>query len=108
MVVVSLDPVKGSEQGKTRPAVVVQNDTGNEHAPTTIVAPLTSSYDRVYPMQVELLAAESDVERDSVVMCDQVRTVSIEHRIQRKLGALSEREMAAVDHALEISLGLDG
>ncbi len=72
------------------------------------MAPLTSSYDRVYPMQVELLAAESDVEQDSVVMCDQIRTVPIDHRILDQLGWLSEREMAAVDHAPESSLGLDG
>ena len=42
IVLVNLDPVIGSEQGKTRPALVIQNNIGNEYSPTTIVAPITT------------------------------------------------------------------
>ncbi|MBI5148987.1 type II toxin-antitoxin system PemK/MazF family toxin, partial [Candidatus Pacearchaeota archaeon] len=42
IVLVNLEPIIGAEQGKIRPAVVVQNNIGNEYSPTTIIAPITS------------------------------------------------------------------
>lgn len=106
VVVVQLDPTRGSEQGKTRPAVVVQNDVGNQYSPTTIVAPMTSSYEKVYPVNVELPADEEDVDRDTVVLLNQLRVVSIEHRIVDVVGRVSEARMEEVDEALAISVGL--
>lgn len=106
IVLVQLDPVKGSEQGKTRPAVVVQNDIGNTHSPTTIVAPMTSSYDKVYPVNVEVPAAETGLDKDNIVLLNQIRTLSITHRITDKRGTLPDWLMAKVDHALNVSLGL--
>lgn len=106
LVLTDLDPTKGGEIQKTRPAVVIQNDTGNQHSITTIVAPVTSTY-RGYPFEVELEAEEEDVEKDSSVLLDQIRTVSIEHRVLRKLGCIRSRTMEEIDEAILFSLGLD-
>ncbi len=106
IVLVDLDPTKGSEQGKTRPALVIQNDIGNKYSPTTIAAPLTSSYEKVYPVNVEIKAGESGVKKDSIVLLNQIVTLDIEIRIIKKLGRLSEDKMKEVDKAIEISLGL--
>lgn len=107
IVLVDLEPAQGSEQGKTRPGVVVQNDIGNKHSPTTIVASLTSSYSEVYPVNVEITAESSDLKQDSIVLLNQLVTVDVEARISRKLGQLSEEKLKKVDRALAISSGLD-
>ncbi|WP_121744969.1 type II toxin-antitoxin system PemK/MazF family toxin [Natronorubrum halophilum] len=106
VVVVRLDPAKGHEMKKTRPAVVLQNDIGNENSSTTIVAPATGTY-RGYPFEVLVEAAESPFEKDSSVRLDQVRVVSIEKRIHSVVGSLDAETMEAVDEALKLSLGLD-
>ncbi len=104
--IVLLDQTKGSEQGKTRPALVIQNDIGNKYSPTTIVAPLTSSYQKVYPMNVEVRSDEIGVQKDSVILLNQIVTIDIGARIIKKLGTLSESKMKEVHKAIEVSLGL--
>jgi mRNA interferase MazF len=106
LVLVDLDPTKGDEIQKTRPAVVIQNDVGNEHSTTTIVAPVTSTC-RGYPFEVELEAHDEDVEKDSSVLLDQIRTISIEHRVLQKLGRISGAKMREIDEAIKLSLGID-
>ncbi len=106
LVLVDLDPTKGSEQGKTRPAVVIQNDIGNKYSPTTIIAPLTSSYDEVYPVNVELKQKDECLDENSIVLLNQIVTVDIEARLMKKLGTVSEDKMKEIDTAIKISLGL--
>ncbi len=106
VVVVDLDPTEGLEQRGIRPCLVVQNDVGNRNAPTTIVVPFTTSYDDPYPFEVEVQAEASPLKEDSVAVCSQIRTVSIEHHITRNIGGVSDERMEEVDHALEYSLGL--
>jgi mRNA interferase MazF len=106
VVVVRLDPAEGHEMKKTRPAVIVQNDTGNRNASTTIVAPATGTH-RGYPFEVLVEAEESPFEKDSSVRLDQIRVVSIGKRIHSVVGSLNEPTMAEVDEALKLSLGLD-
>lgn len=106
IVLVDLDPTQGSEQGKTRPAVIIQNDVGNKHAPTTILAPVTSSYDKIYPVNVELKNDNTALKKDSVALLNQIRTISIKHRIIEVIGEVSEEKMKEIDRAIEISLGL--
>jgi len=109
VVVVELDPTRGSEQRGTRPCLVVQNDVGNANAPTTIVVPFTTSFgDELYPFEVLVESSESSLREDSVALCSHVRTVSIEHRIAEILGSVPDDRMEEVDRALEYSLGLDG
>jgi len=107
IVLVELDPTQGSEQRGTRPCLVVQNDIGNVNAPTTIVVPLTTSFgDQLYPFEVLVPADECTLKEDSVALCSQLRTVSVEHRIIENVGAVPSSRMTAVDDALEYSLGL--
>ncbi|MUW15650.1 type II toxin-antitoxin system PemK/MazF family toxin [Halorubrum sp. CBA1125] len=107
VVIVELDPTEGSEQRGTRPCLVVQNDVGNENAPTTIVVPFTTSRgDKLYPFEVLVSAAESPLREDSVALCSQIRTISIEHRITDNVGSVPTARMEEVNAALEYSLGL--
>ncbi|WP_336365108.1 type II toxin-antitoxin system PemK/MazF family toxin [Halalkalicoccus salilacus] len=106
VVIVRFDPAEGHEMKKTRPAVVVQNDVGNENSSTTIVAPATGTH-RGYPFEVLVEAADSPFEKDSSVRLDQVRVVSVEKRIHSVLGRLDVATMAQIDDALKLSFGLD-
>ncbi len=101
-----LSPVQGSEQGGTRPVLVVQNDTGNFHSPTTIVVPITSRLTKAkLPTHVELGKSESGLARDSVILAEQVRTID-KSRLHQKIAALSDNAMNRVDRALGISMGI--
>ncbi|MEK6982452.1 MAG: type II toxin-antitoxin system PemK/MazF family toxin [Candidatus Micrarchaeota archaeon] len=103
-----LEPVKGSEQGKIRPCLVIQNDIGNSFSTTTIIAPLTSRIENEdYPFVVFVKAGEGGLPKDSLVLLNQIRTISMENRILDKLGSLSNETMKKVDNALKVSLSLD-
>ena len=107
---VTLDPVRGAEASKTRPAVVVSNDGANAAADrlgrgVVTVLPVTSNVTRVFPFQVLLPAADSGLHRESKVQAEQVRSVAVE-RIGARIGAVPPALMAAVDAALRLHLGL--
>lgn len=99
------DDTRGSEVYKPRRSVVVQNDMGNENAPTTIVAPVSKGHTG-YPFHVNLPGSMDELEMDSHVQLDQIRTVDIDERITKKYGALSDAQMDDVDDAIRVSLGL--
>jgi len=97
---------RGSEQSGLRPAVVIQNDIGNEYSSTTIVAAVSASPPkRVYPFQVLLPPGEAGLSQPSVVKCDQVLTVD-QGRLRRLAGTLTPPQLREVDAALRRSLGL--
>ncbi|MFH1094827.1 MAG: type II toxin-antitoxin system PemK/MazF family toxin [Candidatus Micrarchaeota archaeon] len=107
IVLVNLDPVVGSEQGKTRPALVIQNDIGNQNSPTTIVAPITTKlYSKEYPTNVKVGKNESGLSEDSTILLNQIRTVD-RSRIVRKLSSLRGEQMAKVELAIKASLGIE-
>lgn len=106
IVRVDLNPTKGREIKKKRPAVVIQNNTGNKHSPLTIVAPVTGGQSEQYPVDVYVGDANGDLDKDSIVKLDQIRTVSVSKRISKKYGSLSTKRMREVDKAIKISLGL--
>ncbi len=102
----NLNPVVGSEQGGLRPVLILQNDIGNTYSPTTIVAAITSKIKRAkLPTHVEIKKDYSRLDRDSVILCEQLRTVD-KRRLNEKIGELNEEIMVKVDVALKISLGL--
>lgn len=102
---VALDPVMGSEIGKKRPAVVLQNEAANRTSSTVTVIPLSSSLRRVYPFQVHIPAGEAGLERDCKALCEHVRTVS-KHRLLDRVGALPAERLLEVRAALDRHLWL--
>ena len=101
-----LNPVVGSEQGGTRPVLIVQNDVGNKYSPTVIIAAITSQIDKAkLPTHVELKGDEYKLEKDSVVLLEQRRTID-KKRLKGKITFLDKEMMSKVEKALKISLGL--
>lgn len=104
---INFDPAIGSEIKKVRPGIVLQNDVGNEYSPVTIVAALTSFHknQKLYPTEVIIPKKESGLDRDSVALLNQIRTIDKE-RLVKKLGKVSREYLKDVNKALAISLNL--
>ncbi len=103
---VNLDPVIGSEIAKTRPALIISNDIGNQYADRVIVAPISSSSLRkIYPFEVLLSPGESGLSKESKILLDQIRTLD-KSRLGQQIGVLSAERMEAVNRAIRISLAV--
>ena len=101
-----LSPVIGSEQGGIRPVIIMQNDIGNRYSPTVIVAAITSQINKAkLPTHVEISSEEYGLNRDSVVLLEQIRTLD-KRRLKEKIGHMTESDMEKVNRALLISLSL--
>ena len=101
-----LRPVVGSEQGGIRPVLILQNDIGNRYSPTTIVAAITSQINKEHlPTHVELKSEEFGLERDSVILLEQIRTID-KKRLKSRIGRLEGDIVEKINHGLLISLGL--
>lgn len=102
-----LRPVVGSEQGGVRPVLVIQNDAGNRHSPTVIVAAITSRMNKAkLPTHVEVSAERYGIVKDSVILLEQVRTID-KSRLREKICHLESDIQRKIDRALLISLSLD-
>lgn len=107
---VDLEPVRGSEANKRRPAVIVSNDAANRTGArlargVVTVVPLTSNVEHVYPFQVLLRAADTGLSRDSKAHAEQVRSIDVQ-RIGDRLGVVPARIMLQIDEALRLHLAL--
>lgn len=107
---VDLDPSRGNEADKRRPAVIVSNDGANITAErlsrgVVTVVPVTSNVARIYPFQVLLVASATGLERDSKAQAEQVRSVAIE-RVGALVGTLTGDLVASLDDALRLHLAL--
>ncbi|MBQ6684602.1 MAG: type II toxin-antitoxin system PemK/MazF family toxin [Firmicutes bacterium] len=101
-----LSPVIGSEQGGVRPVIVIQNDIGNKYSPTVIVAAITSQINKAkLPTHVEIRAGEHGLNKDSVILLEQLRTVD-KRRLRERIGRMDGDSMEKVNEALVISLGI--
>lgn len=101
---VNFNPGRGSEQQGIRPALVIQNDVGNRHAATTIVAAISSAV-RIYPVTVPLRKGEGGLKVRSMANLAQVLTID-KSRLQRRLGTLAAESIDRVNAAIRISLDL--
>lgn len=107
---VNLDPVRGAEADKRRPAVIVSNDGANTtaarlgHGVVTVV-PVTSNVERVHPFQVLLRSSETGLDRDAKAQAEQVRSVSVE-RVGRAVGRRAPTTIERLDDALRLHLAL--
>ena len=101
---INWNPARGSEQAGRRPAVVIQNDIGNEKAFTTIVAAISSSV-RIFPINIKIEPPEGGLELPSIVKTSQTLTVD-KKRLEKRLGRLSKEKMEEVNQAIKLSLEL--
>ncbi len=100
-----LDPVVGSEQGGIRPVLVVQNDVGNRYSPTVIVLAVTGQVNKTrLPTHVPVAAGNTGLQKDSVVLAEQIRTLD-KRRLREKIGSLKPEVMQKVSEAMMVSLG---
>jgi mRNA interferase MazF len=107
---VDLDPIRGSEADKQRPAVIVSNDRANATATrlgrgVVTVVPVTSNTEKVHPFQVLLSRASSGLAVDSKAQAEQVRSVATQ-RLLRRIGQVSPAELTELDDALRLHLAL--
>ena len=101
-----LSPVVGSEQGGIRPVLIIQNDVGNKYSPTVIAAAITSKINKAkMPTHIELSAQDYGLNKDSVILTEQIRTLD-KRRLREKIGKLDKELMNKVDEALYVSFGL--
>ena len=107
IILVNLEPVKGSEQGGVRPCLIIQNDKGNKYSPLTIIAPLTSKeFTKEFPTNVFVSKEDSGLDKDSTILLNQIKTID-KSRIMKKISSLSSFFMNQVDMATKISLALN-
>ncbi|MEB3311625.1 MAG: type II toxin-antitoxin system PemK/MazF family toxin [Snowella sp.] len=104
-----LEPVEGSEQGGTRPVIIVSRDVINASSSVVLTVPCTTyqSGKKVYPTQVLVRAPEAGLRNDSIAMADQVRVLS-KQRLLRLRGTLNFTTLEKVNRALLIALDLPG
>jgi mRNA interferase MazF len=102
-----LDPVEGSEQGGTRPVVIVSRDAINAYSPVVLAVPCTTyrANRRVYPTQVLVIAPDGGLSNDSIIMADQVRVLA-KSRLLTLRGKLSSTTLGQLNQALAIALDL--
>jgi mRNA interferase MazF len=106
IILVDLNPIRGSKQGGVRPCVVIQNDIGNKYSPTTIIAPISSKkFTKEFPTNISLFKEDSGLDKDSFILLNQIKTID-KLRIKRKISSLPNSTMSKVDMAIKVSLGL--
>ncbi len=100
---VGLDPIEGSEIGKTRPAIVISNNINNELADTVTIIPVTSSIGKIYPFEVFIPRGITNISRDSKAKANQLRTVD-KRRIKDLIGTLPDSILKEIEKAVKIHL----
>jgi mRNA interferase MazF len=107
IIMANFEPVRGSEQGGIRPAIIIQNDISNKYSPTTIVAPITSKLQtKIHITNIPLPKKDSKLKDDSTILLNQIRTID-KSRIKKIISSLNPYLMFQVDTAMKISLGLE-
>jgi len=101
---VNWNSARGCEQVGIRPALIIQNDIGNERSPTTIVLAISGSV-KMYPMNVYVEPPEGVLSRPCIVKASQILTISAD-RLEKRLGKLGKATMAKVNEAVRLSLNI--
>lgn len=97
----------GSEQGGSRPVLVLQNNAGNRHCPTVIVAPITTKLKKLKQPTHVILETSTGLEHTSLVLLEQITTIG-KQRLDWKIGTVDEDAMKKVNRAIRISLASGG
>lgn len=98
-----LSPIVGSEQGGLRPVLIIQNDIGNKHAPTTIIAILTTRTTKAKMPTHYWLNTDCGLPTKSMVECEQIRTID-KRRLREYIGKVSDYDLEGINERLKISL----
>lgn len=103
----NLEPSEGSEQGGTRPVVVVSRDALNRFSPVVVICSITDANNKkkIYPSHVKVPAGAGGLRLDSIVICEQVRAIS-KTRLKEPLGKFDKSVMTSIEAALKITLDL--
>lgn len=103
---INLGQPVGSEQGGRRPCVIIQNNIGNDHSQTVIIAPMTASGKKYLPTHVETTDEDKNLFVGSIILMEQIQTID-KGRVEEFVCNLSESAMRRVDEAIHISLALN-
>ena len=103
----NLEPREGSEQGGTRPVVVVSRDAINRFSPVVVICSITDAGNKkkIYPSHVKVAAGTAGLKLDSIVVCEQIRAIS-KTRLRSQLGKFERAVMTSIEAALKITLDL--
>ncbi|MBZ5628846.1 MAG: type II toxin-antitoxin system PemK/MazF family toxin [Acidobacteriia bacterium] len=103
----NLEPVEGSEQGGTRPVVIVSRDAINKFSPVVVICPITdaSNKKKVYPSHIKVAAGMGGLTMESIVLCEQVRAIN-KTRLRKQLGTFDRAIVTSIEAALKITLDL--
>lgn len=97
----------GSEQKGYRPVLIIQNNVGNKHSPTVIIAAITSRVGVKAKLPTHyFINAECGLQAPSLVLAEQIRTID-KKRLDSYIGHLSEEHINGIDKALAVSVGLN-
>lgn len=99
------DIVDKNVQAGDRPALIIQNNIGNEKAPTTVILPLSKKVNKKYPFHVQIEKDKYNLKYDSIVLCEQPRTIN-KGRITRKISKLDDIDMGKVDYVMKWQLSI--
>lgn len=102
-----LNPVIGSEQGGTRPVLIISNDTGNKYSPTVIIAAITSRVRTKAKLPTHTAIKDFEgLSKDSVILLEQIRTID-KSRLKEHLTHLDEQYLKSLEFPLLISIGVE-
>ena len=105
MYYADLNPIVGSEQGGVHPVLILQNNIGNKHSPTVVVAPIATHREKhILPTHVELVSKR--LAKNSVALLEQIRTID-KSRLYEYIGKVSKNEMYFVEKALLVSVDIN-
>lgn len=104
--VANLSPYIGSEQGGTRPVIILQNNLGNIYSPTLIVAPLTSRLKKKEIPTHYLIEDMEALKENSLVLLEQIKTID-KQRVGEYIGKIPDHDMKSIEKAITISLGFE-
>ncbi len=96
----------GSEQSGERPVIVLQNNKGNKYSPTTIVAPISSRFNKKRYLPTHIPIKDNNLEKDSIVLLEQIRTIDKKRLSNKIIGHLSKKGMKKIEKAIDISLAM--
>jgi len=106
MYFAGLNPTVGSEQGDTRPVLIVQNNAGNTHSPTVVVVPITRNLNKKSLPTHVLLPQSSGLDSESMALAEQIRTID-RSRLDGYIGHIGGKTQAEIDTALLVCVGIE-